>query len=278
MPASTTEGMPIRETPETDLRVGVSPTVFNLREWLTTAKRLPDQGRRTEYSVSAAQFSGHNVVIAVRLANARGRDAGWSNFVALAVTPPVPKPEHLSAEATADGVRLTWQSTGATLFRVYRRSAGAAAGKPTDAAFAPLGDAHEDSYLDRTAEFGTAYSYYVQGLSAGDKPSESEPSETVSITPKDVFPPATPSDLQTVAGTASIELSWSRNVEPDFAAYRVFRAEGDAPFRAIATQVTTPSYSDHDVKAGVRYRYQISAVDTTGNESPRSQAVEAALP
>ena len=40
--------------------------------------------------------------------------------------------------------------------------------------------------------------------------------------------------------------------------------------------VEAPNYSDRRVASGKRYRYAISAVDLLGNESARSQPVEAA--
>ena len=43
----------------------------------------------------------------------------------------------------------------------------------------------------------------------------------------------------------------------------------------IATLVEAPTYSDSKIEAGKKYRYTVSAVDLTGNESAQSAPVEA---
>jgi fibronectin type 3 domain-containing protein len=75
-----------------------------------------------------------------------------------------------------------------------------------------------------------------------------------------------------------VELAWERNTEPDFKEYRVFRAEGDGPFHQIAAGLDAPSYSDHAVESGKRYRYRISGVDQNGNASEPSSPVEVTVP
>jgi fibronectin type 3 domain-containing protein len=39
--------------------------------------------------------------------------------------------------------------------------------------------------------------------------------------------------------------------------------------------IDAPAYGDRQVEAGKRYRYTVSSVDQAGNESARSEAVEA---
>jgi fibronectin type 3 domain-containing protein len=107
----------------------------------------------------------------------------------------------------------------------------------------------------------------------GDRYAESELSEIISFKPTDLFPPAIPTGLTAVPGTRTIELVWDRNTEKDFASYRVYR-DG----KQVADGQPTPAYSDKDVTAGTTYRYQVRSVDTAGNESPLSGAVEARIP
>jgi fibronectin type 3 domain-containing protein len=95
----------------------------------------------------------------------------------------------------------------------------------------------------------------------------------VTFTPKDKFPPAVPIGLTAVPGTRTIELVWERNGERDFASYSVYR-DG----KRIADMLGSPAYSDKDVKPGTTYRYQVSAVDSAGNESALSGPAEAAIP
>jgi fibronectin type 3 domain-containing protein len=46
----------------------------------------------------------------------------------------------------------------------------------------------------------------------------------------------------------------------------------------IADVSVVPSYSDRKVEHGKTYRYAVAAVDQAGNESPRSAAIDVAMP
>ncbi len=270
MSAMTTEAMPIKDAPEVDLRVGVTARQFQLQAWLDRARRIPVQKKNTDFLVPAADFVGKDVVIAVRLVNDRGKDAGWSNFVPLLVTAPVPRPENLQAVATAPGVQLTWSGAAAPVYRIYRK------GETGD--FGPLGSTPNATYVDTTAEFGKTYTYFVQGVQKQEtSTSESELSDEVTITPKDIFPPSIPMNLKAIVGTRSVELSWDRDTESDLGGYRVFRGAGNRPLEPLAGKLVGVNYSDRAVPSG-HYRYAVSAYDLTGNESERSPAIEVDVP
>ncbi len=113
-----------------------------------------------------------------------------------------------------------------------------------------------------------AYQYLVQAVAGPTQ--QSEVSAPATITPKDIFPPAVPSGVSAVAGVNAIELAWERNTEPDFKGYNVYRSVDGGPFEKIASEITAPAYSDHQVESGNTYRYQVSAVDVNGLESQRS--------
>jgi fibronectin type 3 domain-containing protein len=74
----------------------------------------------------------------------------------------------------------------------------------------------------------------------------------------------------------AVELSWSINVEPDLAGYRVYRAEQEGVRGALLTPelLPSPAYRDNSVQSGHRYWYTVTAVDRSGNESAPSLAVE----
>ena len=90
-------------------------------------------------------------------------------------------------------------------------------------------------------------------------------------------PPAAPAGLRAVASAASIELSWDANSEPDLAGYRVYRSTNGSAFEKIADGNEIPAYSDRAVEAGKTYRYVVTAVDKSGNESGRSAEAEGVL-
>ncbi|HVW86666.1 MAG TPA: hypothetical protein VHB50_18400, partial [Bryobacteraceae bacterium] len=127
---------------------------------------------------------------------------------------------------------------------------------------------------DGGIEYGKTYQYMTQSIEkAGDRYAESDLSDPVTFQPTDRFAPAAPAGVTVVPGTQSIELVWDRSPEKDLAFYRVYR-DG----QRIADHVTAPALSDKDVKSGATHRYQVSAVDAAGNESPMSAPVEANLP
>ncbi len=217
---------------------------------------------------------GKEVRFRVRVFSRKGRDSGWSETKALRVVPPLEKPTGLRAEAVAQGVRLQWegpQDPAGVAFRILRRS-----GDEKSVAEAATAPGRE--WVDTQTRYGVLYEYSVQAiLKSGGADAESEISSPVQITPVDRFPPAVPSGLTSLTGPASVELAWDPNTETDLAGYYLYRSTGEGPFVRLGDLLEAPSYSDRDVKAGVRYRYAVSSVDRSGNESARSGTVEAAL-
>jgi len=128
-------------------------------------------------------------------------------------------------------------------------------------------------------DFLKEYSYYVQAIApAGDGTAESENSTTVSIVPKDTFPPAAPVGLQFILGGKTIELTWTHNTEPDLAGYQVYRAFENNGFERIKETQESTSYSDRNIEPGKHYRYAVTAVDRAGNESKMSEPVTVTAP
>jgi fibronectin type 3 domain-containing protein len=140
-------------------------------------------------------------------------------------------------------VQLAWTGPGAR-FRIFRSQGEATPAK--------LDDTDKSPYIDTTAAFGMTYRYFVQALDGEAR--QSEVSDTVSLTPIDQFAPAVPANVSAVAGVATIELSWDRNTEADFAGYNIYRSENGGAFD------------------------KISGALEAGNESARSMAVEAVAP
>jgi hypothetical protein len=270
MSKMTTEALPIKDPPEVDLRIGASGRTFNFHDWFEHARRIPAQSGATDFEIPITDYVGKDVVVAVRLVNDKGKDAGWSNFPAVLVTAAVPRPENLKAVATAQGVELTWSGDAAPLYRIYR--------KEDAGEFAPLGDTPKSPYVDSTAEYLKNYTYFIQGIQKnGDTASESERSDSASLTPKDIFPPAVPTNLKAIVGTKSVELSWTRNTESDLAGYRVYRSVGDGPIELLADKLPGASYSDRAVKSG-HYRYAVRSYDLLNNESALSAPIDVLVP
>lgn len=93
------------------------------------------------------------------------------------------------------------------------------------------------------------------------------------VAPVDTFPPATPRNLQAVAGAGTISLIWEANSEPDLAGYIVLRgdAAGDTLTPLTPAPIRDPRFDDATVQPGVRYVYVVVAVDTA---SPRNTSAQ----
>jgi fibronectin type 3 domain-containing protein len=192
------------------------------------------------------------------------------------VPPPLP-PTLLRAEATADGVRLSWHAPTegeATRYNVYRAPAGEPIG-PRPLQREPVSS---PEYLDSEVVSGTEYVYEVRTAASATPPlQESEPSEPVRVRAEDLFAPAAPEKLVAVQEGATVRLFWNPSGERDLAGYRVYRAPAEGAFERIGTDpLERSSFVDSAVRVGVRYSYRVTAVDraTPPNESRPSEAVE----
>ena len=273
IPPLTTEGLTLKAIGSVELRAGANRGPgFRSDEWAAAATRedvpAPSGPGPVRVRVAAQPFIGKEVIVGVRLANSKGRLSDWSNFVTLKIDEPLATPANFKAEAVPQGVSLSWTEPATSQFRVYRKA-------EQDRQPSLLGTTQEPNYLDSSADYGKAYEYYVEGVR---DQAVSDTAGPVSITPKDVFPPAVPSGVTASAGVDSIELAWERNTELDFKEYRVLRSEGGGAFVQIAAGLDAPSYSDRGVESGKRYRYRIVAVDQAGNASEPSSPVEITTP
>jgi len=275
-PQLTTEGFPIKPPPNLDVRVGPAAEPFNEEAWAAGARKLsPTTGpnNATNYETPATQWAGKDVIVGVRAVGNNGKQSPWT-FEPVPIVPPPQPPSDLRAENTAAGVRLSWNPGNvpnpAADFRIYRKTASGD--------FMPVEDISQTSWIDASTQFGQEYSYKVQALVklSENHQAESELSPETSVKTVDVFPPATPTGLQTAAAPTAVELTWNSNSEPDLAHYRIYRSASNGPFERVE-EVDLPAWSDRNVEAGKQYRYQVTAIDRSGNESPRSDTAEIRL-
>jgi hypothetical protein len=304
----TTEGLRIAEPPDVELRIGVAPATWNLADWEKNSERVavpaglwpappPKAPRRSKLAKPTAtgkaakkakettaaakaadqalllrtvdidpkKYADKTVVIGVRVHGPSGLDDGWSRLISVEVKPVLAAPLELKAANARDAVHLQW-TANAPAFRIFRKA-------PADADWAQIGDSTQPSFDDKTIEYGKIVTYRVESVrKTGDIWQESDPSEAISWTPKDEFPPAVPTGLAAISGTRSVEMSWDRVADSDLAGYRVYRNGVK-----VAEGLQAPSYSDKDVVVGMKYVYQVTAVDQAGNESGKSAAAEATM-
>lgn len=262
---NSTDGMILPSLSAIELRAGEKTLdlSWDIHRWAETARRIdvtPIKAELTRVELAVTGWEGREVVFAVRSIGPRGRPSEWSTPVVLRIVATPQPPAGLTAEATADGVMLRWQA-GEGSARIYRKEASEEKESLT-------GTAGESSYLDTGAVFGKSYVYQVQRVVvAGDREAESLLSAPVSITPVDKFSPETPAGLIVQAGIGGVELAWDRNSESDLAGYQVWRAAVGGELQRLGEPVTTASFSDRTAAVGARYRYAVSAIDASGNES-----------
>ena len=95
-------------------------------------------------------------------------------------------------------------------------------------------------------------------------------------TPYDLIPPATPTGFQAVAGNNQIKLNWDENKEPDLLGYNIYRSnQTGRPPTKYKTGIKLSDYTDVLLSNGTKYVYQITAVDSSGNESVKTVLVSA---
>ena len=249
--------------------------------------------------------SGTDLIYTVRTRVSRAKASADSNAAALRVYSPPATVRDLRVTMTETAPVLDWsaseQPSGVTGgkaagFRIYRAevdpaAADAAVSDPSQAKLLaptePLAQSAGTEYRDTSFQFGHTYFYSVRALTQfGTETVESPDSIPVVLAAKDIFPPAIPQDVEAVSvpatnGTsASIELTWTINTEPDLAGYNVYRSENAAmPGQRLNNELlSAPTFRDMSVMPGKSYFYRVGAVDQSGNESTLSSIAEVQVP
>jgi hypothetical protein len=161
-----------------------------------------------------------------------------------------------------------------TGFFVYRRVGSAPYGVPL--VEEPL---DRRALTDSLVPVGAKACYVVRAVASVQPLVESAPSNEACVDVRDVTPPAPPAGLAALPREGGLEILWSPSAEPDLAGYRVYRAgEGAEPQRVAEVPADRSSWLDESAQHGITYRYAVTAYDQAGNESERTEPVEATLP
>ena len=227
---------------------------------------------------------------AVRLANASGQKAGFSNFLVIEPTAKVAEsPSDLSSNLTQNAVEIQWKppvrnvdaSTPANIlgFNIYRIDEKNVQKMLNNA---PVTGSE---FADKTFDFEKNYTYFVRTVSLGanGEPLESADSDVIKVLPKDTFPPASPSAVTIAASPNTISIFFASNIENDIAGYRVYRAIDrnlpKADWNLLTPQLlTTNTFQDTNIESGKTYYYYLTAVDKFGNVSDFSEVVTETVP
>ncbi|MCS7069689.1 MAG: PA14 domain-containing protein [Meiothermus sp.] len=161
-------------------------------------------------------------------------------------------------------VVLTWDAVpGASSYQLERRGPGGD--------FSPLATISTTEYTDSSVEYSTTYSYRLVARNGGGN----SPAVSVDVTipPRPLEPPDTPTDLQATpqtgsGGTVEFRLTWTAPAR--VTRYTLERRTRDGPYTVLtgnlAANVT--SYTDPDLGSGTPYTYRLTARNAAGNSVP----------
>ena len=219
-----------------------------------TVKRKATGTSYTDYNVKG----GHTYVYTVRVEDSNGKFQSWFNASGVSGTisnsswnysTPVLK----SATWVSGGVEIKWDAVkNAPKYAVYRKTNGGG--------WQRIGVTTATSYTDKTTNSGNSYIYTVRVLDKNDK--FASWFDETGISPSSGTTYATPK-LQSVANTGSgVKFIW--DPVPGARRYTVFRRDNGGSWHAVNRSVTTNSYVDGSVKAGVTYRYTVRVTNDAG--------------
>jgi fibronectin type 3 domain-containing protein len=239
------------------------------------------------------EFAGQPVRLryAVRLVNASGQKATFSNFLLIEPAATVAAaPSGLSSSVLQDAITLQWTAPTTNIngttpvnilgYDIYRSESNKQAGKLLNKT--PVS---ETKYSDNFFEFGKNYFYFVRAVSVGSGgvPVESQESNVINVKPVDVFPPSAPTAITLAAAPNNISIFFAVNPEKDIAGYKIYRStEPDLDKKQwilLTPQLlSTNTFQDTKVESGKTYYYYITATDKTGNVSEPSEVVKETAP
>jgi hypothetical protein len=209
-----------------------------------------------------------------------------SNLAIIVPLPVATSPAGLTATAKAEGVVLAWETPKTSVrgeeapviggYRIYRNAPGEAVNE-----FAvPINTApvRATTYTD-TPPYGE-HEYRVTAVAVEGPPLlQSTASAPVSVAFRDLVAPPAPASVTALIETKIVRLLWDPVEASDLAGYHVYRSEGvghNADVKDVGTfllvneLVTATTISDANANLGIAYRYAVTAVDKSGNESPRT--------
>jgi fibronectin type 3 domain-containing protein len=134
------------------------------------------------------------------------------------------------------------------------------------------------SYINTGLTPGTRYFFRVSAVDSTGF--EGSRSYAVGCVAGDVTAPASPQSLAvTDSSSRSITVKWRKNIEPDFLRYRVYQGTSPNPTTKVhsttAWAAAETSKTFTGLTNGTRYYLRVTAVDSSANESPYSNEVDA---
>lgn len=128
-----------------------------------------------------------------------------------------------------------------------------------------------NSFKDENLDYETSYNYVFKTVDFSGNVSNGS-SLTIKTMPfKDDIPPLAPVGLEVITGNSSLSFSWIPSPENDVLGYNVYVDD----VKINGSVISGNSYRLTNLTNGNEYKIQVSAVDTSGNESELSNLVVA---
>jgi hypothetical protein len=232
---------------------------------------------------------------AVRYVNNSGQRAAFSNFLVIepaariAQAPTLNKTEK---EVSETAITISWAPPSANIdsstpvnllgYNVYRMEEGEDEVSEQPLNKSPVAGTE---YSDKTFKFGETYRYIVRAVSLGTEGAQVESlnSNSISVSPRDIFAPSAPTSISLAPAPGRLGLFFPANPEADIAGYNLFRStDPDLPKnkwdKLNSELLTKTTFQDEKVETGKRYYYYLTAVDRAGNTSEPSEVVSETVP
>ncbi len=210
----------------------------------------------------------------VAAVDAAGNDSAPSAPVSATPVDQTPPPAVtlLSATPHDRSVVLVWEESSAVDLASYRIEWAGAADGPFTTAVPSITDT---TYTFTGLTNGTTRWYRVVGVDAAGN--ASAPSEALGATPFDDAAPGVPAPVSVIAHDRGVELSWGGQYGGDTAGFNVWTSSSaEGPWTLVdGSPFASPPLTIDGLTNGTTYWFSVSSLDTSGNESERSEAASA---
>ena len=205
---------------------------------------------------------------ALRFVNEQGRRSDFSRAVHTRLPVAALPPVELTDEVHEDRIVVRWRAPEANID-----------GSRPAHVVGYLVDSRDfvskTEYVHREFQFGEPQTYRVQTVTRRADPLIlSEFSDTLTVVPRDVFPPTVPQNLTALFWEGKIRVLWDANKEVDLQGYFLYKGRCPDRLEKSSSLVMINSYTDESAAPEVTWYFQATAVDKSGNESARSKTVQ----
>ncbi len=203
----------------------------------------------------------------LRFVSRRGGRSPFSNLVQSQPIYPAQPPTQLTSQVQQDRISVRWKPPTENIDGSRPPRVEGYLVNSDHFVFRP-------EHVDLEFQFEEVQSYQVQTVSRrGEALVLSDFSETLTLVPKDTFPPSVPQGLTILSVQGKVQLAWDANDDKDLRGYFVFRGTDPNHFEKSSLLITINTYLDESATAGRTFYYRVSATDRAGNESPQSETV-----